>query len=443
MRTVKWSAFLSGLCVVAVALGLLTAGARADVTTERGASILAFPKVLADGTADTIIQIANTSNNMVHARCFYVNAQLLDPDRPEDPVFNPRQWFEIDFVIWLTKQQPTSWQVSTGRFINPSDGCFAGNTINPLLCKDAGIDPGAIPPVPADFVGELKCIEVDMSDNPIGGNHLKGEATIKYGPDVAKYNAIGIEGTERAGETGNELRLDQPGNTPPEEPPVGQYNACPNVLIVNHLAEGKIDPVIADQNFGGTCETAPAQPAEQQPVKPNRCEIDADCCNEGESPPCARVCENGSSIVVDPLTSRLTSLTSATVTDLTLIPCTQDFEEQIPGRVKIQIEVYNEFEQFFSASTTVECWQNFRLYEVQSPNDPERSPFHFTNLGTPVAQTRLLPAEGSGAVIGVQGVLRADAQSRLTRVLLNLHTEDDRLTETEGEIIDVITLSGP
>ena len=38
---------------------------------------------------------------------------------PEDPVFNPRQWFETDFVIWLTKQQPTSWQVSTGRFINP------------------------------------------------------------------------------------------------------------------------------------------------------------------------------------------------------------------------------------------------------------------------------------------------------------------------------------
>ena len=80
MRTVKWNAFLSGLCVLAAALGFWAAGARADVTTERGASILAFPKVLADGTADTIIQIANTSNIMVHARCYYVNAALRDPE---------------------------------------------------------------------------------------------------------------------------------------------------------------------------------------------------------------------------------------------------------------------------------------------------------------------------------------------------------------------------
>jgi hypothetical protein len=26
---------------------------------------------------DTVIQISNTSNNMVHAHCFYVNAQLI------------------------------------------------------------------------------------------------------------------------------------------------------------------------------------------------------------------------------------------------------------------------------------------------------------------------------------------------------------------------------
>ena len=48
MRTVTRNAFLSGLCGVAAALGLMTASARADVTTERGASILAFPKVLVD-----------------------------------------------------------------------------------------------------------------------------------------------------------------------------------------------------------------------------------------------------------------------------------------------------------------------------------------------------------------------------------------------------------
>jgi hypothetical protein len=259
MRTVKWNAFLSGLCVLAVALGM-AAGAHADVTTERGASILAFPKVLAAKGSDTIIQIANISNNMVHARCFYVNAQLLNPDEPEGP-FNPPLWQEIDFDIWLTKQQPTHWQVSTGRFINPTDDGNCLSATPPTVptaadCLDAGLDPGAVPPTPENFVGELKCIEVDVSDNPIGGNHLKGEATLKHGADVAKYNAIGIEGTERAGETGNELRLDQPRGT---DDPVGQYNACPNTLIVDHLAEGVTDPIIQMNNFGGTCDPRATQ----------------------------------------------------------------------------------------------------------------------------------------------------------------------------------------
>lgn len=420
MRTVKWNAFLSGLCVLAAALGFWAAGARADVTTERGASILAFPKVLADGTADTIIQITNISNSMVHARCYYVNAALQDPERREGPD-NPRLWQEIDFNIWLTKQQPTHWRVSTGRFIDPTDDCFEEGVVDPTGCENAGIDPGAIPPVPPDFVGELKCIEVDVSDNPIGGNHLKGEATIKYGPDVVKYNAIGIEGTELAGETGNELLLNQPSGT---DDVVGQYNACPETLIVNHFADGVTDPVILAMGLGGTCSIATT----------TSCQSDADC-------PDTETCENASNIAIDPLTSQISSLTSATVTDLTLIPCQQDFEEQIPGKVKIQFLIYNEFENVFSASTTVECWANFHLFQLTSPNNPTLSPFHFANLGTTVATSYITPTEDQGGVIGVVGVTRADATSRLTRAAFNIHTQGDRLSASEGEVIDRVILS--
>jgi hypothetical protein len=360
---------------------------------------------------------------MVHARCFYVNAQLLNPDEPEGPL-NPPLWLEIDFNIWLTKQQPTHWQVSTGRFINPTDDTNCLNANPPTVptaadCLDAGLDPGAVPPVPEDFIGELKCIEVDVSDNPIGGNHLKGEATIKHGADVAKYNAIGIEGTERAGETGNELRLDQPGGT---EDPVGQYNACPNTLIVNHLAEGVTDPIIQMNGFGGTCDPGDTP-----------CLSDDDC-EESQA------CIDTPLIEIDPATSKLDTLVSATLSDLTLIPCEQNFEEQIPGRVKIQFEVFNEFEQVFSASTTVVCWWNRFFFQIQSPNDPTLSPFHFTNLGTTVAQTRITPAEGNGGVIGVLGELRADNRGRLTRTALNLHTEGDRLSATLGEVVDLVTL---
>jgi hypothetical protein len=153
------------------------------------------------------------------------------------------------------------------------------------------------------------------------------------------------------------------------------------------------------------------------------------------------VCLTPPSISIDPETSKLDGLVSATLTDLTLIPCQQDFEEQIPGRVTVQFVVYNEFEQSFSASTTVVCWKNFFLYQIQSPNDPLNSPFHFANLGTTVAQTRITPAEGEGAVIGIAGELRADNRSRLARTALNLHTEGDRLTDTLGEVVDRIILA--
>jgi len=423
MRTEKRNAFLSGLCGVAVALGLIATSAQALVTTERGASILAFPKVLADGNSDTIIQITNISNSMVHAACFYVNAA---PDFFGNPL-----WQVTDFTIWLTKQQPTHWQVSTGRFVNPLDTCIVNGKIVPSQgCADAGLDPGAIPPTPEGFVGELKCVEVDVAQNPIGGNHLKGEALIKTNGDAAKYNAIGIQGTELAGETGNELLLNQP--LGPEDPPSGQYNACPNVLLLNHFAVGVTDPFILEQGLGGTCS---AMPATSSGTYKRPCQSDADCPGAGH-------CVNGPQIE-DPATGDL-ALRSATLTDLTLIPCTQDFENAIPSTVTVQFEIFNEFEQRFSTSTTVTCWRDFFLFQVDSPNDPEHSVFSFSSLGTTVAHTRITPViDGGppdGGVLGVVGVTRDDANGNLARVAFNLHMEGDRFTASGGTVIDTITL---
>ena len=60
-------------------------GHPAGVTTEKSASILVFPKVIADGNRDTIIQITNTSNSIQYAHCFYVDAALTDPTLPVGP----------------------------------------------------------------------------------------------------------------------------------------------------------------------------------------------------------------------------------------------------------------------------------------------------------------------------------------------------------------------
>jgi hypothetical protein len=346
---------------------------------------------------------------MVHAHCFYVNAA------PDSRTGNPI-WQVTDFAIWLTKQQPTHWVVGTGRFVNPTDSCSISNNsyIPSEGCSDAGLDPGAIPPVTSNFEGELKCVEVDVAGNPIGGNHLKGEATlIAADGDVSKYNAIGIQGTDLAGQTGNELLLNQPADTAEA---VGQYDACPNVLFLNHLAEGVTDPVLYANLRGGTCENSPSTP----------CYTDADC---------ETTCNNAPQITDN--TGAL-DLISSTVTDLTLIPCAEDFENQAPASATVQFKIYNEFETVFSASTTIDCWGNFYLFQVNSSNNPERSPFSFATLGTVAAHTVITPV--SGGVLGVAGVTRADSQGNLTRTAVNLHMEGDRFSGSGGTVVDKITL---
>ena len=363
MRKVKWNAFLSCLCGFAVVLGGVALSARADVTTEKGASILIFPKVRADGTFDTIIQIANMSNNMVHAQCFYVNATLRDtscncpcvvPSATCVPLCQ-----ELDFEIWLTKQQPTHWSVSTGRNFTPY----------PTFGEDdSGFVPGHIPPV-TDFVGELKCIEVTDSGEPITRNDLKGEATlvslvtVEDGTlrsnltaegDVAKYNAIGIRGNPDVA-PGNPLLLDG-GAT---------YDACPAKLILNHFASGAPDMVV----------------------------------------------------------SELTDAPSAEFTDLTLVPCNEDFENQIPKWVTVQFVVYNEYEERYSTSITVSCFLETELANIGQV-------FTYGFLGTEVAQTIITPVVqpdgSSGGLVGIaERITTVEVASPATaaRAAYNLHSE--------------------
>ena len=356
---VKWNAFLSGLCASALVLGVVAGGVHADVTIEKGASILVFPKVRVNSTTDTIIQIANTGNSPVSAHCFYVDATLSDI-RTGAPCSLPTafcvaNWQETDFNIFLTKQQPTHWLVSSGRSDDPSDGFWEDGS---------GLDPGRVPPEDP-FEGELKCIEVGPSDDPIIGNHLKGEATIKTTDgdnvgDVSKYNAIGIVGNPNILPS-SPLLLDQ-----------NVYNACPAQLIVNHAATFSSDPV-AD-------------------------EADAD--------------------------------SSSVSTELTLVPCSEDFEHQLPTSTTVQFVVYNEFEERFSASTTVSCYLSTELTNIDSAQTPTRSIFSTQVLGTDVASTVITPIANNGAVIGVAErtvSVTNDATTRSARAAYNIHGIGDHV----------------
>lgn len=315
--------------------------ARAEVTTEKSSSILIFPKLLFDEVSfDTTIQISNTSNSIIYAHCFYVDARLTDPGSPPGPL-NPAIWQEVDFDLTLTRQQPTHWVISQGRSTDPFDPtCDQSNQ----ACNDAGFDPGRIPPVSPGFQGELKCIEVDQSGAPISGNHMKGEATLitqspqlSDGPlvagDASKYNAVGIIGLD-SNDSNTVLCL---GGTASAQCPAGaEYEGCPNEVLLSHYAESTSSPLL-DEFFD----------------------------------------------------------LSTVNTEITVVPCSQDFETQTPSRVRVQFAIYNEFEEPFSTSTTVSCWGNFFLAEVNPV-------LTAASLGSRFIQTQLRPAGNDPGFVVVQ-----------------------------------------
>ena len=95
------------------------------------------------------------------------------------------------------------------------------------------------------------------------------------------------------------------------------------------------------------------------------------------------------------------------VTDLTLIPRTQDFEtlNLNLSRTVAQFLVFNEFEQRFSTSRTVDCFREFRLSNIDTV-DNSRSIFSAGVAGTLTGQSRVrgvvtAPEGGGDGLLGI------------------------------------------
>ena len=279
---------VAGMCAVARQAG-------GQATTSQGASVLVFPRIVVDGTWETTIQIGNGANRPVYAHCYYVNGALAIPGQPPGPA-NPPLWTAIDFPIALVKQQPTHWVASRGRLADHVDP-VCGPT--PDDCDGAGFDPGLVPPVPAGFTGELRCIEDDASGAPWSGNALYGVATLTHltTGEVVKYPAIGLPGFETNNADGT---LCLGGAVRGGCAHGAEYGACPQSWLVSHPSE-----------------------ADDRPV-------------DG----------------------------AARSTDLTVVPCAEDFENQVPTSITLQFRLTNEFEQSLSAATTISCWADLHLADV-------------------------------------------------------------------------------
>jgi hypothetical protein len=377
--------------VVAMAVGLGQAGpAWGDVASDRAAAIVKYPWVVAAvGLTDTVIQLSNTDRGApIDVHCFYINANPHCTNTG-DVCFSAEEccstglgcgiclpgWNETDFHIRLTPAQPIAWLASEGLDDFPIDGILRTGS-------DGSSNAGSrIPPVPEDpFIGELKCFAVAPEGFPVDRNVLKGEATLEtFFPeitmlgqpevfDVAKYNAVGIQALPGAVNDDNTLVLGGP------EP---EYNGCPNVTIVNHFADFVADPATQDE-----CDP--------------EIEDDPDCI----------------------------------VTQLVLVPCSQDLLRQRPAAAVVQYLVYNEFEQRFSTSRPLQCLQALNLSSIDT-SQPTRSIFSAPVLGTVTAQTRLTPI-GSGLVgVAIEShdsdfidvistTLRTDSAA------FNLHFQGDR-----------------
>ncbi len=413
----RW-ALCAGVGIAFAAVAALPA--EADVASDKPAAIVVFPKLLVDTAngLNTFIRLSNTSDTQLRIQCYYVNTTPHCDTSTPDPnscfregfcasKCNP-QWNETDFQIVLTARQPTGWLVSDGLNLcaapiprrnpgvcsnNPSTQCDsnldcgppgsdARCVVPPCLPLLGGLferpdhqkNEGSIPVSPEDpFIGELKCIALDETGAPTDRNDLKGEALIgKFNEegtfvDVGGYNAIGIPAIPDTGDRDNTLVLGGDG---------AEYDGCPNVLILNHFFDGAIDPIVRNICQGDdTCS-----------ISGTPCVDDGDCVNRCVGD----VCTISRGECQEDLDCPEAFTRARIATDLTLIPCTQDFRTQNPkiALTPAQMLVFNEFEQRFSTSISVNCFKEIRLSNMETV-DNERSIFAIGIAGTLTGQTRI------------------------------------------------------
>jgi hypothetical protein len=393
---------LVGPLNLAAAALLLAAGvAQASTTSDQAAAVVIYPKVVfnTDPPTDTIIEIANASTTAVNLHCFYVNAtsHCTNTGLPCDSGLDCGAgscvpgWSETDFSVTLTHDQPFYWLASTGR----NRSCVQEGTCEPLPLVGLGVCDGGtplcttnadcgtgghcnlgggsnagtlVPPVSDEslFVGELKCATVDAATGlPLLSNQVYGTATIvtNFGGvvDAQSYNAVGVQARTNACSISGEpcdVTADcgtGGGTCAPRVDPVldtsvlelglapSPYEACPETLILDHIFDGAPDPV-------------------------------------------------GVGIFV---------------TDLTLVPCSEDFATGAAnlGRSTAQFLVFNEFEQRFSASQPVTCFDETLLSNIDTRNNT-RSIFSVNVSGTIAGQSRIR-AVGSG-LLGVARTMKPD-----------------------------------
>lgn len=367
MRTVKLNPVVSGLGALFVGVLAWAGTAAADVTADNPAGLIVWPKLVfnSDSGVDTLLQLSNTSSEQVKVRCFYVNANAHCSNDPRQTCYINSDcgpggiclagWIETDFSFELTAHQPIAWTLSDGLPFFPLDGLVRVGPNN-----QANGPLSAIPPAPEDpFQGELKCVQVAEDESPIARNDLKGEATIiqatEEAPlDARSYNALGIQALE---ENDGDNTLCIGGESSDICPNGAEYNGCPNILIMDHFFD---DAYVFSDDGDPTADSAYVR------------------------------------------------------SHLTLVPCSENFllQDVALFDTVVQFLIFNEFEQRFSTSRSVNCFKEFELSAIDTrqdrglndtnpaSNNNLRSIFNVNVQGTLTGHTRMRPVDDGSPIHG-------------------------------------------
>ena len=418
---------------IGVATALVISGgaaARADIASDKPAAILIYPKVATDSGAgvDTVIRMSNVNQtNPIQLHCFYLDANshcvggeahnticTNNPSVCTGGMCMPG-WQEVDFLVNLTAGQPIEWKASDG-LLGPKVCSYGSDSCGGLdyaecykkfgpakTCRTSadcdsehrgsGVCTAGIPLTNGVCQRDPRRVcgsDADCNPFPGGACSQSNSGTrvppVPEDPFVGELKCIAInpDGTPAArnelkGEalieqstkenldvaSYNALGIQATGVSSgeanvltlggPED--AAEYNGCPNYLILNHFFDDAENPT-------------PGTDAE-------------------------------------------------VYTNLVLVPCTEDLLRQVPGSAVVQYLVFNEFEQRFSTSRSVKCFEDVKLCNIDT-RDCERSIFNVNVSGTLTGQTRMNPI-GDG-LLGIAIERHGDDRS----AAFNLHMQGAR-----------------
>lgn len=387
---------LAGLALGMSTLAASPAGARS--VSDEAAAILYYSKVVyssADGV-DTLIRLSNTDPvGVKQAHCYYIDANSHCSNNPAqicEPLSNGcgagacvGGCMEIDFDVMLTHEQPLAWHAGSGLSRNDVplrggvgvcgpgflEGSFCTSTAQ-CNCQFGQTNAGTgVPPVPED---------------PFIGSLV----CIQYVPASGGTPA-------------------HPDNN------AGTRNSLIGQATIETL--GPLD--VAAYNASGLRFKAP-----EAGIPGDELHLDG---VQYDSCP--------TSLILDFLFDDGPVFGGSNSTELTLIPCGNDFGAQIFGSATAQFLVFNEFEQRFSTTRAVSCSFNSLVSNIDTTN-ALRSIFSWQVAGTAAGQARIRGVGNASTGRGLLGmaVLHAPPGS----AAFNLH-ENGSPVFGVGRQPDIIT----